>query len=452
MIALLCAALGGIASYLAFGLDDVWWLAWFAAAPILWLAYGEARGWVVFAAAFFATAIGMIYFYQAYGTMMLLGGTVLLVCNALAGALTMLLARRAFRRLPPTATLLVFPTLWTAFEFLEGWVSPHGGWGAWGYTQVAWPAAIQLAAITGVYGITFLICLFANGLALAARGHIRAGGFGLAICVAIVAAGYFRLQQPEGPVIRVAALADVSGDYIKAFRTGDPVAALNVTQNYAKAIRSLSTRNVRVFVTPETSVEWNAITPIAEAARDTNSLVVAGAHGRQPARDMAAAFVPGGKLITYDKRHRLLPGESMYKPGIKSGVIGKGVGMAICKDLDFPRTIRADAQAGLRLMIVPAGDFKKDGWMHARQAIMRGVENGFSVLRSAFNGLETISDARGHVLASTPVDHFGFTSIQLDVPLGPGTTPYARYGDIFCWLVVMGALGLIAATLKAPHT
>jgi apolipoprotein N-acyltransferase len=142
----------------------------------------------------------------------------------------------------------------------------------------------------------------------------------------------------------------------------------------------------------------------------------------------------------------------MYKPGIKSGVIGKGVGMAICKDLDFPRTIRSDAQAGLRLMIVPAGDFTKDGWMHARQAIMRGVENGFSVLRSAFNGLETVSDARGRVLASTPVDRSGFTSLQMDVPLGPGTTPYTRYGDIFCWLVVMGALGLITATLKIPRT
>jgi apolipoprotein N-acyltransferase len=451
MIALLCAVLGGAMSYLAFGLDNVWWLAWFAPVPILWLAYGEARGWMVFVAAFFSTAMGMIYFYQAYGAMLLFDGSVLLVGNGLAAALTMLLARLAWRRLSSMATLLVFPTLWTAFEFMEGWVSPHGGWGAWGYTQVAWPAAIQLAAILGVYGITFLVCLFANGLAMVARGRMRAGGLGLAICAAIVAAGYFRLQQPEGPTTRVAALAEVSRDYTKAFRTGDPTAASNVTQSYATAIRSLSAQNVHVFVTPETGVEWNAITPIAEAARDTHSLVIAGAHERAPARDMAMAFVPGGRTVTYDKRHRLLPGESVYKPGTRSGVIGSGIGMAICKDLDFPRTIRSDAQAGLRLMIVPAGDFTKDGWMHARQAIMRGVENGFSVLRAAFNGLETISDARGRVLASAQVDHFGLTTIEADVPLGPGATPYARYGDVFSWLVVLGALGLIMATLRAPR-
>jgi apolipoprotein N-acyltransferase len=106
MTALLCAVLGGIASYLAFGLDDVWWLAWFAAAPTLWLAYGEARDWVVFTVAFFATAMGMIYFYQAYGTMMLFGGTALLVSNALAGALTMLFVRRAFRRFVPHGGLV----------------------------------------------------------------------------------------------------------------------------------------------------------------------------------------------------------------------------------------------------------------------------------------------------------------------------------------------------------
>ena len=45
MIVLLCAALSGAMFYLSQGLDDVWWLTWFAAVPLLWLAYGPAKRW-----------------------------------------------------------------------------------------------------------------------------------------------------------------------------------------------------------------------------------------------------------------------------------------------------------------------------------------------------------------------------------------------------------------------
>jgi len=44
-----------------------------------------------------------------------------------------------------------------------------------------------------------------------------------------------------------------------------------------------------------------------------------------------------------------------------------------------------------------------DAWMHARQAILRGVENGFAVVRVASHGLATVSDDRGRVLAVAPV-------------------------------------------------
>jgi apolipoprotein N-acyltransferase len=84
-------------------------------------------------------------------------------------------------------------------------------------------------------------------------------------------------------------------------------------------------------------------------------------------------------------------------------------------------------------MIVPADDFGRDGWIHARMAIMRGVENGFAVLRSAFDGLETISDAEGRILARAPTTQ-GRVTITADVPLGPGPPLYNRLGDVLPWL------------------
>ena len=106
----------------------------------------------------------------------------------------------------------------------------------------------------------------------------------------------------------------------------------------------------------------------------------------------------------------------------------------ICKDMDFPSTVRDTAAHGVRLMIVPADDFGRDGWIHGRISVMRGVENGFAVLRSAFDGLETISDAEGRILARAPTTQAGMVAIAANVPLGPGPTLYTRIGDVFPWL------------------
>jgi apolipoprotein N-acyltransferase len=88
-------------------------------------------------------------------------------------------------------------------------------------------------------------------------------------------------------------------------------------------------------------------------------------------------------------------------------------------------------------MIVPADDFGRDQWIHARMAIMRGVENGFALLRAAFDGLETISDAQGRVLASASTARAGMVAVQADVPLGPGPSLYTRVGDIFPQLCML---------------
>jgi apolipoprotein N-acyltransferase len=52
------------------------------------------------------------------------------------------------------------------------------------------------------------------------------------------------------------------------------------------------------------------------------------------------------------------------------------------------------------LLLVPTWDFNLDRWLHARMAVLRAVENGFALARSARNGLFTLSDNRGRILAT----------------------------------------------------
>jgi apolipoprotein N-acyltransferase len=142
--------------------------------------------------------------------------------------------------------------------------------------------------------------------------------------------------------------------------------------------------------------------------------------------------------------------ETEFAPGHSSGWLGDGRAMEICKDMDFPRTINADAKYGIRLMGVPAGDFVKDGWLHARMSIMRGVENGFAIVRAANQGLLTASDAEGRVVAQKSAAASGMTVLIASLPLGPGSTLYTRIGDAFAWCLVMLFIGIGAFISTRP--
>lgn len=452
MIVVLCALLSGAMFYVSQGLDNVWALAWIAPAPLLWLAYRGTPRRQVFAASFVAFACGQIYMVQCYGGLLppiIIAPLEIAMCTLFP--LTVLFAGEAQRRLSPLAALIAFPALWAAIEYGIGQVSPHGTFGSLAYAEVSFPAGIQIASLFGLYAVTFVLCLSANALALLARRHWVEGGVGVALCALVLAFGFVRLAEPTGPSVRVAALTDADTWYVEN-RTRTLAASKATTQTYAATIRSPALRGVQVVAIPEGAVqmheEWQStvLAPLASAAEASHALVLAGTYVPAPSQNRAFAFLPGGAVETYAKRHLLAPFET-EAPGRGLGLLGHGYATQICKDMDFPGTVRGTAAHGVRLMIVPANDFDRDGWIHARMAIMRGVENGFAVLRSALNGLETISDAEGRVLARAGTSRPGMVVAAASVPLGPGPTLYTRIGDVFAWLCIALSLAIAGVML-----
>ncbi len=132
--------------------------------------------------------------------------------------------------------------------------------------------------------------------------------------------------------------------------------------------------------------------------------------------------------------------------------------MVICKDMDFQATLRTDAEAavargGLAVMLVPAWDFDADRWLHARMAIMRGVEGGYAIVRAAANGLVTVSDAHGRVLASDTSGSSGYVSVIANVPARGEPTMYRRAGDSFAWAAgIAGVLLLLWSARRRVST
>ena len=89
-------------------------------------------------------------------------------------------------------------------------------------------------------------------------------------------------------------------------------------------------------------------------------------------------------------------------------------------------------------MIVPANDFNVDDWMTSRMTVLRGIESGFSIARSARNGISFVSDPYGRVLSERRSTKDLFT-LETEVPEGLShRTIYAVIGDLFGWLCVVG--------------
>jgi len=103
--------------------------------------------------------------------------------------------------LPGPARTLMFPLAWVAVEYLGARTNPFGTWGAAAYTQAGHRLLVQLAALTGIWGVPFVIAWFAAFVAWAvsqnfAWGAIRDGVvlYGLALA-AVLGYGMWRLRR-----------------------------------------------------------------------------------------------------------------------------------------------------------------------------------------------------------------------------------------------------------------
>jgi apolipoprotein N-acyltransferase len=267
------------------------------------------------------------------------------------------------------------------------------------------PVLVQSASLFGLWSITFLLALTANAIALALRDKKHAvliGGLAAGTLAANVTFGVIRLQEQADDTVRVGIAARDMPLIGRRSRESE----VATSEAYSTVARDLSSRGAGIIVFPELigvlAPEWRSdvLAPLARAVQETGSQITAGFFDRGDAeiRNVAVTVTAAGETSIYAKR-RPLPGLDPSIPGTEPGLLGNGLAVAICKDMDFPNMIRADARNGVRLMLVPAADFIYDGWTHGRIAVMRSIENGFSMARAARNGVLTINDAYGRIIA-----------------------------------------------------
>lgn len=462
MIAIVCTFLTAIGFYFSIGLGDQWWVAWLAPIPVLWLAFGEMKPWTAFFSAFLGYALGALNIVPAYA-----GAMPFVVVLAIGGpaslfAASVLGARRVYHALGVIPAMFGFAALWTTFDFLSSFSRAGGSVSTPAAAEVGVPILIQSAAVVGYLGVTFLLGAVSAGLALSLRTReMRPLLIAVALFVANAVFGYWHVSVPPERTMKIALIE--SDKTVGAIRKDDKAATMSAIDAYAQEIAKLHDAHVALTVLPENisrvSPAWReeAQTKLADAATQARTTLVAGFNtyldGAQ--RNVSWSFTPEvATPVTYVKR-RLVPGveSAVFTPGLGPKVLPNGVGLEICKDMDFQAMIRADEIATRPIVLaVPAWDFDKDDWSHARVAIFRSVENGVPMARTARDGLLTLNDRYGRVLARAR-SVGGFTVLLGDLPLDGrgGGTLYDKLGDLFGWACLVLSVALLALSFaRAP--
>ncbi|MGE5569776.1 MAG: nitrilase-related carbon-nitrogen hydrolase [Rhodospirillales bacterium] len=388
------------------------------------------------------------------------------IVPAAAFCLAVVLFRAFFRRGQPWLAALAFPCLVIAYEYLIS--LSVGTFNSTAYTQLKNLPVLQLGALAGLWSIGFAVMLFPSMIAAIllspARPRRQLSIAFAAIHVCVLGYGVWRLSTAPNSPPQTISIGVVASDLPQnTFPDKDPD-AMRLLREYADQVKLLAQRGARIAVMPEmTALVRESISADVDAlfrqtAREANIQIVVGVlHATGNGTFNEARLYPesGAPPVVYRKRHLVPVVEGRTTPENDFEIVRHPagiIGLAICRDMDYPDPARQYGQAQAGLVLVPAWDFDIDRYWHGHLSILRGVENGFTVARAAKNGLLFVSDSRGRILAETrTTPELPFTTMLATVPVHHAVTLYQFWGDWFAWftLAVLGAL-LITFVARRP--
>lgn len=446
-----------------FGNDlNPWWpLMWFAPLPVLLFAmrgtwWGTA---LVSALSIFIGSLSMWHYFRAALLAPFWVWPITYGIVALAFALAVLLFRALLLRGAHWTALMAFPAFWISCEYIHSIATPDGTAGSLAYTQLNFLPFLQLASLTGPWGMSFLLLLFpaafAIGFYLRRTAQVQAVRIVGASCGAVALVLIFGAARLAIPSARQQVeVGLVASD--RDIPAGDS-ATKRLFRDYADQAEAVAARGAQLIVLPEkigvaTDSDVKQIDAIFQPVADrTESAIVVGmirasTHAKY---NQARVYAPHAAVRAYDKQHMLPPFESAFTPGAALVFLrNRTCGLAICKDMDFTQPARKYGRTGVGLMLVPAWDFGIDRWWHGHIAVMRGVEDGYSVARAAKGGYLTVSDSRGRILAQTRSNSAPFAMLIAKVPLRHTATLYLLLGNWFAWLALAMLLFALAQFIR----
>jgi len=370
-------------------------------------------------------------------------------------------------RIAGFASTLVFPCAWVTMEYLQALAGPYGTWGSAAYAMTDDLPLIQIVSVTGLWGVSFLVAWFAAVANWAwERGfvwrEVRAGVLALTLVLAathLLGGARVALAPAATRTIRVASFTQPpSGPYLGRLLQHAPGAG-SLVQLRARlraredTLLALAGREAaagaRIVLWSECNLpvlkedEAAVIADGSRLARETGIYLLMALAVFTPGQgyyeNELVALDPAGNLSVRYHKARPAPGDAERGCDREIPLLETPFGrvaMAICFDMDFPQLIHRAGRERADLLIAPSSDWRAIDPLHTRMALMRGVENGCSVVRQTNAGLSAAADPQGRLLAYA--DYFGTRPdvMVAQVPVGGRRTLYAMTGDLFAYLCI----------------
>ena len=501
ILSLLASAGGGFLLSLSFPPARIDLFAWIAFVPLYYCVESSPRASAGFLS---GTVFGLVFFLfdvsWIYRTLAVHGHFAPAVAGLLFAAMVLTLALfpaifgllLAFFSSKGFRPSLTGPFLWTCLEYVRAVAFTGFPWDLTGYSQVERLAVVQIADVTGVYGISFLILLvngavweLARGLASGQRPPWKlmvTAGSAIAL---VLAYGEIRLNHfsSVGREDQGLAVGVLQANIPQEVKWTDGAREYTF-RSYERLGESAVKDEARLLVWPETAVPvlfgtqergWKRPGEISQKLR-VPMLVGAPSvrmKGSQTHYYNSAFLLDGPSLrYRYDKIHLVPFGEYMpltwllplgpgiaareadYSPGEAMTVMSvegyPPFSVLICYEAIFPELSRAALKKGARMLI----NITNDGWFgataapyqHLGMARLRSVENRVWLVRCANTGVSAAFDPAGRLIKSIPLNEEGFFVARVPNLSNAGSL-YTRMGDLFVWgcMTIVGILALQSA-------
>ncbi len=369
------------------------------------------------------------------------------------------------RRVGPRWGVYTFASVVTALGWVQYTFTPGSSWGILAHTQLDNLALVQLAALTGVGGITFLVALGSGLVAAAWTAGIRTVRIDIAVLAVVVGTaltyGQLRLGKPApGALLRVGGLISpvTHDDFRAAYHNIDTLRLLD-DGLFTRSARAADL-GARIIVWPEIATLVTRATEPALIARgqafaQRHEVALLMAYGvfetaRPSPRSLYVNkyrfYGPDGSLLDeYVKRHPVPvdPNPAGTAHARVATINGVQVSGGICYDYGFPDIARDNARDGAGLALVPSSDWRGIDPEHGRMALMNAVAVGLPMVRPVRAATSIASDQYGRLLASLRADASGDGVMVVAVPTVRVPTLYTRTGE----LVPLVAAAFVALAL-----
>jgi apolipoprotein N-acyltransferase len=394
--------------------------------------------------------------------------------------------------------LLFLPFMWVILEFIRGNLFTGFPWGILGYSQYENINLIQIADITGVYGVSFLMVAFNVALfSMFMRSKRKIAYMMVSLLFMIISISYGIYRLPELNTWGSARISVVQGNIPQKFKW-DPGFAEEIMKEYTGFTKEAAADSPDMIIWPETayphlveedgeeaeklnSLSREAGAPIlvgfvsAEGDEYYNSAAVFDGKSERIAKYDKLHLVPFGEYVPFEERisfirdyidkpigdfgrgtsYTLFPLASTRAYGSEDGALMRTTnffkfGVLICFEDIFPYIAREFVKSGANIMV----NITNDAWFgdtaapeqHMQASVFRAVENRVPVIRAANTGVSCFIDPTGKITSRVrkgKKDVFvgGFATDNVNVLRT--RTYYTVYGDIFVYFCAFMALLLI---------